>query len=46
MAMAMPNVTVEQGTSGNPIYPVGGKAFFRNPRPDATDQRPVNGTKT
>lgn len=33
----MPDVTVEQGRSGNPIYQVGGKSFvfFRTPRPDA-----------
>lgn len=35
----MPEVTVAQGPSGNPIYQVGGKSFvfFRNPRPDAVD---------
>lgn len=35
----MPHVTVERGTSGNPVYQVGGKSFifFRTPRPDATD---------
>ena len=37
--MAMPDVTVEHGPSGNPIYQVGKKSFvfFRNPRPDAFD---------
>ena len=39
LALAMPHVTVEHGTSGNPVYQVGGKSFifFRNPRPDAVD---------
>src|SRR5262247_189509 len=39
LAMAMPYVTVEYGTGGNPIYQVGRKSFifFRNPRPDAVD---------
>jgi hypothetical protein len=39
LAMAMPHVTVEQGTLGNPVYQVGGLSFvfFRNPRPDAVD---------
>ena len=39
IAMAMPHVTVEQGTGDNPVYQVGGKSFifFRNPRPDAVD---------
>ncbi len=43
--MAMPSVTVHQGTSGNPVYQVGGKSFlfFRNPRPDATD--PLTGER-
>jgi hypothetical protein len=38
-ALAMPHVTVDHGTSGNPVYQVGGKSFifFRNPRPDAVD---------
>ena len=38
-ALAMPHVTVWDGTSDNPIYQVGGKSFvfFRNPRPDAVD---------
>jgi hypothetical protein len=37
--MVMPHVTVESGTSDNPVYQVGGKSFifFRNPRPDAVD---------
>jgi hypothetical protein len=41
LAMAMPHVTVEQGTRGNPVYQVGGRSFvfFRNPRPDAVDPR-------
>ena len=35
----MPDVTIEQGPSGNPIYQVGRKSFvfFRTPRPDAID---------
>jgi hypothetical protein len=39
LAVAMPHVTVEYGTGGNPVYQVGGKSFifFRNPRPDAVD---------
>ena len=39
LALAMPHVTVDAGTSGNPVYQVGGKSFifFRNPRPDAVD---------
>ncbi|MEP7179715.1 MAG: MmcQ/YjbR family DNA-binding protein [Pseudonocardiales bacterium] len=39
LAMAMPYVTVDTGTGGNPVYQVGGKSFifFRNPRPDAID---------
>lgn len=39
LALAMPHVTVEHGTGGNPIYQVGRKSFifFRNPRPDAVD---------
>ncbi len=39
LAMAMPHVTVELGSRGNPVYQVGGKSFvfFRNPRADATD---------
>jgi hypothetical protein len=39
LALAMPHVTVEYGTRGNPVYQVGGKSFifFRNPRPDAVD---------
>jgi hypothetical protein len=38
-ALAMPHVTVEHGSAGNPVYQVGGKSFifFRNPRPDAVD---------
>jgi hypothetical protein len=39
LALAMPHVTVEEGSSGNPVYQVGGKSFvfFRTPRPDAFD---------
>ena len=39
LALAMPHVTVENGTADNPVYQVGGKSFifFRNPRPDAVD---------
>ena len=39
LALAMPHVTVDTGTGGNPVYQVGGKSFifFRNPRPDAVD---------
>lgn len=39
LAMAMPHVTVENGTSDNPVYQVSGKSFifFRNPRRDAVD---------
>lgn len=39
LARAMPHVTVEPGTTGRPVYQVGGKSFvfFRNPRPDAFD---------
>lgn len=35
----MPDVTVDHGPAGNPIYQVGKKSFvfFRTPRPDATD---------
>lgn len=35
----MPHVTVDGGTTGNPVYQVGGKSFvfFRNPRADAVD---------
>lgn len=45
LARAMPHVTVEHGTLGNPVYQVGGKSFifFRNPRPDAVD--PVTGER-
>lgn len=45
IAEAMPHVTVVHGTSGNPVYQVGGKSFvfFRTPRPDATD--PVTGER-
>jgi hypothetical protein len=39
LALAMPHVTVDTGTRGNPVYQVGRKSFvfFRTPRPDATD---------
>jgi hypothetical protein len=39
LAMAMPHVTVVDGSSDNPVYQVGRKSFifFRNPRPDAFD---------
>ncbi len=45
LALGMPHVTVEYGTSDNPVYQVGGKSFvfFRNPRPDAKD--PVTGER-
>src|ERR1700755_3401793 len=37
VALGMPHVTVEHGSSGNPVYQVGRKSFvfFRTPRPDA-----------
>src|SRR3954454_5015634 len=39
LALAMPHVTIADGTQGNPVYQVGGKSFvfFRTPRPDAFD---------
>lgn len=39
LAQEMPHVTVERGSSDNPVYQVGGKSFvfFRTPRPDAVD---------
>lgn len=39
LALAMPHVTVVHGSTGNPVYQVGGKSFifFRTPRPDAVD---------
>ncbi len=39
LALAMPHVSVENGTTGSAVYQVGGKSFvfFRTPRPDATD---------
>ena len=45
LAMAMPNVTVDEGRSGNRVYQVGKKSFvfFRTPRPDAVD--PETGEK-
>jgi hypothetical protein len=41
LATAMPHVTLIRGSSGNPVYQVGGKSFvfFRTPRPDAVDPR-------
>lgn len=41
LALAMPHVTCVRGSSGNPVYQVGGRSFvfFRNPRPDAVDPR-------
>ena len=41
LASGMPHVTVDYGTADNPVYQVGGKSFvfFRNPRPDAVDER-------
>jgi hypothetical protein len=45
LAMAMPHVTVVDGSSDNPVYQVGRKSFvfFRNPRPDAVD--PITGER-
>ena len=45
LAAAMPHVTVESGSSDNPVYQVGRKSFifFRNPRPDAAD--PITGER-
>ncbi len=39
LAHAMPHVTVERGSGGNPVYQVGGRSFvfFRTARPDAVD---------
>ncbi len=39
LALAMPHVTVEHGSLGNPIYQVGRKSFvyFRTPSRDAAD---------
>ena len=39
LAMGMPHVTVDNGTSDNAVYQVGGKSFifFRNSRRDAAD---------
>jgi hypothetical protein len=39
LALRMPQVTVDRGPAGNPVYQVGGKSFifFRTPRPDAVD---------
>ena len=39
IALGMPGVRVVRGSSGNPVYQVGGKSFvfFRTPRPDAFD---------
>jgi hypothetical protein len=45
IALAMPHVTIVEGSQGKPVYQVGGKSFifFRNPRPDAAD--PVTGER-
>jgi hypothetical protein len=45
LARGLPHVTVVDGTSGNPVYQVGGRSFifFRTPRPDALD--PVTGER-
>jgi hypothetical protein len=45
LALGMPHVTVVRGSSGNPVYQVGGRSFifFRTPRPDAVD--PENGER-
>jgi hypothetical protein len=45
LALALPHVTTDYGTSDRPIYQVGGKSFifFRTPRPDAVD--PVTGER-
>jgi hypothetical protein len=39
LALGMPHVTVLHGSTGNPVYQVGGKSFifFRTRRPDAFD---------
>jgi len=39
LALGLPHVTVVRGSSGNPVYQVGGKSFvfFRTPRPDAVE---------
>lgn len=39
LALSMPHVTCTRGSSGNPVYQVGGKSFvfFRTRRPDAVD---------
>ncbi len=41
VALGMPHVTVVHGSTGKPVYQVGGKSFvfFRNPRPDAFDPK-------
>lgn len=41
LALAMPHVTVVDGSKGKPVYQVGGKSFifFRNARPDAFDPK-------
>jgi hypothetical protein len=45
LALAMPHVTIVDGSQGKPVYQVGGRSFifFRNPRPDAAD--PVTGER-
>ncbi|HEY5249619.1 MAG TPA: MmcQ/YjbR family DNA-binding protein [Dermatophilaceae bacterium] len=39
LALSMPYVTVDYGSTENPVYQVGRKSFvfFRSPRPDAAD---------
>lgn len=39
LAGAMPHITAQRGSLGNPVYQVGGKSFvfFRTARPDAVD---------
>lgn len=41
LALGMPFTKEERGTQGKPVYQVGGKSFifFRNPRPDAVDDK-------
>ncbi|MEV5648519.1 hypothetical protein AB0L57_09740 [Nocardia sp. NPDC052254] len=45
LSLAMPHVTVEHGSLGNPIYQVGRRSFvyFRTPSRDAAD--PVTGER-
>ena len=39
IALGLPGVRVVHGSTGNPVYQVGGRSFvfYRNPRPDAVD---------